>query len=273
MILMERKKSSKEKIPELENPYFDLQAEMGSTKHGGGLKATEELIQFCHIDKDKYVLDVGCGVGATACYIAKKTGCRVVGIDIRKRMVEVSRERARREGLADRVEFMVADVQKLPFGNDVFDVVASESVTAFAKDKKKAVSEYTRVAKPGGYVWLNETVWVKDPPPEMAQWISRTTGGAMPETSDRWKELLKGSGLEVVLAKSLKFSPLSQAINEMRMIGLSQALRGAFRILYLYFKSPAHRKAVHKLGGEARKTPRNTFEYWGNGIYVGRKML
>jgi arsenite methyltransferase len=261
------------KTKELENPYFDLQAEMGSTKHGGGLKATQEFIEFCHIDKDKYVLDVGCGVGATTCYIAKKTGCRVVGIDIRKRMVEVSRERARREGLGDRVEFRVADAQKLPFGSDIFDVVASESVTAFVKDKKKAISEYTRVAKPGGYVWLNETTWVKDPPPEMARWISRSTGGAAPETPDRWKGLLEGSGLDVVLAKRLKFSPLSQAINEMRMIGLSQALRGAFRILSLYIKSPAHRKAVHNMAMEARKMPRSVFEYWGTGIYVGKKML
>ena len=252
---------------------FDFQAEVGLTKMLGCIKTTEELIELCHIDKDKYVLDVGCGVGATACYIAKKTGCRVVGIDIRKRMVEVSKERARREGLEGRVEFIVADAQKLPFNSNVFDVVASESVTAFVKDKKKTVSEYTRVAKPGGYIWLNETTWIKDPPPEMAQWISHTTGGAMPETSDGWKELLEGSELKVVLAKRLKFSPLSQAINEMRLIGLSQALRGAFRMLSLYFKSPAHKKAVHKLAGEARKMPRSTFEYWGTGIYVGRKML
>lgn len=272
--LMREKQSSKKQIPELENPYFDLQAEMGSTKHGGGLKATQELIEFCHIDKDKYVLDVGCGVGATTCYIAKKTGCRVVGIDIMERMVEVSKERARREGLEDRVESMVADAQKLPFDNNVFDVVVSESVTAFAKDKKKAISEYVRVVKPGGYVWLNETIWVKaNPPPELAQWFFRNAGGAMPETSDRWKELLEGSGLKVVLARPSKFSPVSQAINEIRMTGLSEALRGTFRILSLYLKSPVHRKAIHKMAGEARKTPRKMFEYWGFGIYVGRKVL
>ena len=67
-----KKQSSRKEISELENPYFDLQAEMGFTKHMGGLKTTRELIELCHIDKDTYVLDVGCGVGMSACYIAKK---------------------------------------------------------------------------------------------------------------------------------------------------------------------------------------------------------
>ncbi len=69
---------------------------MGFTKHLGGLKATRELIELCHINESKYVLDVGCGVGMTACYIAKKYGCRVVGVDIHEEMISRSNERAER---------------------------------------------------------------------------------------------------------------------------------------------------------------------------------
>ena len=38
----------------------------------GGIAATQELVDLCHIDANKYVLDVGCGVGVTPCYIVKK---------------------------------------------------------------------------------------------------------------------------------------------------------------------------------------------------------
>jgi cyclopropane fatty-acyl-phospholipid synthase-like methyltransferase len=60
--------------------FFDFAAEVGLTKHIGGVEATEALIELCHIDRGKYVLDVGSGVGVTPCYIAKRIGCRVVGV-------------------------------------------------------------------------------------------------------------------------------------------------------------------------------------------------
>jgi len=85
--------------------FFDFAAEVGLTKHLGGVRATEELIELCNIGQGKYVLDVGCGAGVTPCFIAKKCGCRVVGVDILEGMVEKSRERAKKEGLSDRVEF------------------------------------------------------------------------------------------------------------------------------------------------------------------------
>jgi cyclopropane fatty-acyl-phospholipid synthase-like methyltransferase len=42
----------------------------------GGLGTTKELIELCGIDKGFYVLEVGCGVGATATYLARMIGCR-----------------------------------------------------------------------------------------------------------------------------------------------------------------------------------------------------
>jgi len=145
--------------------FFDFAAEVGLTKHIGGIAATEALIELCQIGRDSYILDVGCGVGATACFIAKRIGCRVVGVDILERMVERSRQRAKRQKLTHKVEFRMADAQKLPFEDNLFDAVLTESVTAFPEDKQKAVSEYARVTKPGGYVGLNETAWLKVPVP------------------------------------------------------------------------------------------------------------
>ena len=54
-----KQQSLSEQDEELENPYFDVQAEMGTTVHGGSLKATKHLVQLCHINEDTYVLDVG----------------------------------------------------------------------------------------------------------------------------------------------------------------------------------------------------------------------
>lgn len=260
----------KEAISEKELSYFELQAYWGFTKHIGGLRATRELIESCHIDKDKYVLEVGCGVGITACYIAKRHDCRVVGVDISERMIDRSNERAKREGVEDRVEFRVADAQNLPFKDALFDAVIGEFVTAFPEDKQRAVSEYVRVTKPGGYVGLNEVTWMKAPSPtELAEYLFRTTG-AKPETSDGWKELLEGSELTDIVVRTYKINFLNEWVNEIRRLDFRDYSRAWYRFFSLLIKSPDCRRFAR----EALSMPKNIFslfKYLGYGLYVGRK--
>jgi len=72
-----------------------MQASWGLTKHMGGLKATKELIELCRVNKDSWVLEVGCGVGITVCYIAKEYGCEVVAVDISEEMIERAKKELR----------------------------------------------------------------------------------------------------------------------------------------------------------------------------------
>ncbi len=126
--------------------FFDYAAGVGLTKHIGGKTATDELVGLCEIGESKYVLDVGCGVGVTPCYLAREYGCKVVGVDILEGMIERANERVVRENLRDKLELRVADAQGLPFANDTFDAVITESVTAFPDNKQQAIREYHRVA-------------------------------------------------------------------------------------------------------------------------------
>jgi arsenite methyltransferase len=264
-----RKELSSKGISESESCYFELQAHIGATKHGGGLRVTRELIELCHIDKDKYVLDIGCGVGTTSCYIAKRLGCDVVGVDISEGMVDRSNERAKREGVANRVEFKVADAQNLPFQDGLFDAVICESVTAFVEDKQRAVSEYVRVTKLGGYIGLNESIWIKAPPPkELVKWASRLYGGKTEfMTSEGWQELFKGLGLREIVVRTYKITPLGQWLDEVGGTDLRDFTRGWGWFFSQFIGNPGYRRFMK----EALITPRNLFEYLGYGIYVGRK--
>ncbi len=257
---------------EKEQTFFDFAAEVGLTKHLGGVEATEELIELCHIGKGKYVLDVGCGAGVTPCFIAKRHGCRVVGVDISAGMVEKSKERAKREGVADRAEFRVADAQDLPFEDDLFDAVITESVTAFPEDKQGAVNEYARVTKPGGYVGLNESIWLKvPPPPEVVAWASQEVGANVePLPSDAWVGLLEGAGLREITARAYEINTQNEARGILQRYGCRGMLGVFCRILSLYAKSPAYRRFVKEVR-EGGFTPENLDEYFGYGVYVGRK--
>ena len=257
---------------ESKQQFFDFAAEVGLTKHLGGLAATDELVALCQIDEGSYVLDVGCGTGATPCYLVKRYGCRVVGVDISDAMVQRSRERAAREKVVDRAEFRVADAQDLPFEPDLFDAVMTESVTAFPDDKQRAVDEYARVTKPGGLVGLNESTWRKvPPPPDVVAWAGQDLGANVkPLTSGEWRGLLETAGLADIVVDTRAIDTSTEARAIFRRYGW-RGMMGVFgRMLRLYARNPAYRKFVKEVRDQG-VAPDNLEEYFGYGLYVGRK--
>jgi arsenite methyltransferase len=249
-------------------PYFEIQAYMGTTKHMGGLESTKELIELCQIRADQTVLDVGCGVGATAVYLAKKHGCRVVGVDISEQMVARAEERSKREGLQNRVSFRIASAIALPFESEHFDAVICESVITFIVEKGKALCEYARVAKPGGFVGLNEETLIKTPLSEdLVEFVRRTweIEDEIP-TAEVWTGLMTDCGLTDIQAKPRRFSAVKES-SQVRRYRLEDLVRMTSRSLQLYLTNPDFREYMKS----RRSLPKNLFDYLGYGLYVGRK--
>jgi SAM-dependent methyltransferase len=255
-----------EEILQSEDPYFQLQAYVGTTKHMGGLKATQELIELCHINGQSYVLDVGCGAGATPAYLAKVMGCRVVAVDLREQMIALTEQRLQRDGLSELVECRVADAQDLPFEDGLFTAVLAESVTSFVADKQRAVGEYSRVAREGGYVGINEDTWLKPNPPErFVDYAAHTWGGTRAETIDGWKALLEGAGLQDIIAKTYQLKAGREA-SQVQRYSMRDMWRMVWRGLRMYL-SPAFRRYMRERMG----MPKGLWEYLGFGLYVGTK--
>jgi ubiquinone/menaquinone biosynthesis C-methylase UbiE len=100
------------------------------------------------------VLDVGCGTGAVSRDLARRVGPagRVIGLDPSPVFLQIARELAGREGLADLIELRQGDARALPFGEAEFDVVVAATVLSHVPDGARAVPEMARVARPGGRV-------------------------------------------------------------------------------------------------------------------------
>ena len=169
--------------------YFDMQAKMGHTKHLGGIYATDKLAELCKLESGKTLLNVGSGSGISATYVAEKYGCRVVGVDLLPAMVESAQRWAETKGVADLTEFRLGDAQDLPFEEDQFDALICESVNAFVPDKEKAMREYMRVVKPGGYIGFTEAIWVNDPSETVEQILEDATGQKF-HSPEVWEVLL-----------------------------------------------------------------------------------
>jgi len=255
-----------------EQHFFDFAAEAGLTKHFGSVESTDKMAELCHIDPTSYVLDVGCGVGATPCYLAKKYGCRVLGVDILPKMVERSKERGVKMRLLESVEFQVADAQDLPFEDGRFDVVITESVTSFPKDKQQAVNEYTRVIKPGGFVGLNESTWLKVPPPqELVEWVRQDVGATVePLTVEGWKDLLVKAGLQDIVEILMNIDVKAESRGILKRYGIGGMLSIVTRAFQLYLRNPNYRQFVKEVN-QGGLVPEDFNAYFGYGIFVGRK--
>ncbi len=88
------------------------------------------------------VLEVGCGWGELAEWIARETGATVVAIDLSPHMIRLARERG--------VAASVADVQALPFADGAFDVVVAAWMLYHVPDLARGLAEIVRVLRPGG---------------------------------------------------------------------------------------------------------------------------
>jgi arsenite methyltransferase len=252
---------------EPEISYFGLQAYMGTTKHMGGIESTKELIELCHMDRDSLVLDVGCGAGATAVYLAKEIGCRVVAVDLRESMIALARERVRAEGVEDRVEFREVDARDLPFEDASFDTVLCESVATFIIERQQVADQLARVTRPGGYVGINEEIWLRPPPPELSDrarhlWEIESD---LP-TADDWQGMLENAGLQDLVVRAYAVDARRES-SQVKRYRPEDMWRMVYRTAALYVKSPEFRAYMH----DRRRIPKNMFHYLGYGLFAGRK--
>ena len=96
------------------------------------------------------VLDLGCGYGSTARYLATNFGCAVTGTNISEKELELARERASQSGLDHLLSFEYEDFHRLGYPDGSYDVVWSQEAFLHAADKNAVLSECMRVLKPGG---------------------------------------------------------------------------------------------------------------------------
>lgn len=100
---------------------------------------------------DGSALDVACGAGGPALFVARTTGCRVTGVEVNEHAIPAAAESARAAGLAQRAVFLHTNASAaLPFPDASFDsIICIDSILHFV-GRPAVLADWRRVLKPGG---------------------------------------------------------------------------------------------------------------------------
>ncbi len=114
------------------------------------------LDKYLKISPNWTVLDAACGQGRFARYFAKK-GCRVHALDINTKMLQIAKERAIREGVADHIEFFENDLETFTQNGRQYSLVTCMDALDHMDDLKLAVQNLASPLKSGGHLIITYT--------------------------------------------------------------------------------------------------------------------
>lgn len=124
--------------------------------HARGLPATVELADRLPVKAGQHILDIGCGLGGPARYMARRFQCKVSGIDITGPFVEAANKLTTLLRMQDQVQIRLGDGQRLPYADASFDGAYAQHVTMNVSDRAGFFGEAYRVLKSGAFFALTE---------------------------------------------------------------------------------------------------------------------
>lgn len=187
----------------LHHGYYGINGRECKERRQAQIDLVEELLAWGQVQQPKEILDVGCGIGGSSLYLAKKYQARATGITLSPVQANRAKARAAIQGLGDRTTFLVADALEMPFADRSFDLVWSLESAEHFPDKQKFLQEAYRVLKPGGLLLM--ATWCHRP-------ITPATGELTSQEQQHLAEIYRVYCLPPVISIP-EYKNLAQQVN------------------------------------------------------------
>lgn len=133
---------------------------MGQQVHIGGFKSSMDLAERAGIGAGMKGVDLCCCSGAGMRFLVRFRGVEsMTGVDATEKVVELGRRRCEEEGLADKIDFVEADVCATGLTEELADFVWGEDAWCYVEDKPAMIAEAARIVKPGGTIAFTD--WIE----------------------------------------------------------------------------------------------------------------
>ena len=111
-------------------------------------------------NKNLKVLDIGTGPGFFTIILEELGYTNITGIDVSEKMLEVAKENIQKYGKKNSsIQLIQMDAQKLEFKSETFDIIVSRNLTWNLEKPQQAYSEWLRVLKPNGALFIFDANW------------------------------------------------------------------------------------------------------------------
>ncbi|MEN6425325.1 MAG: class I SAM-dependent methyltransferase [Phycisphaerales bacterium] len=188
--------------PHMHHGYW----EGGESPAEAQVKLIEELAARLQIAPEHRVLDIGSGLGGSACWLAKTFGCSVLGLTLGATQVQAAQKHAAQEHVDDRVSFREHDANCLDLLTEPFDRVWIVECSEHIHDKQAFFNDCARLLRPGGRLGLCARLRGDTERPEHAQLVRDVCEAALCPallTMDEQLSTLEAAGLQVVQADNI----------------------------------------------------------------------
>jgi SAM-dependent methyltransferase len=138
----------------------------------GGDIETEKAIGLAMIDPSASlrIADIGCGTGSSAMLLAGLPNAQVTAVDFLPDFLEILEAKAEKLSLTEKISTLACSMDKLPFGDEEYDVIWSEGAI-YNIGFEKGVKDWKRFLKTGGMLVVSEITWLTaDRPPRLQEY-------------------------------------------------------------------------------------------------------
>ncbi|HKI55191.1 MAG TPA: class I SAM-dependent methyltransferase [Anaerolineales bacterium] len=165
--------------------------------HIGGRLATKSFLDQLNFSKKDHILDVGCGLGGAARFVADQYGSSVTGIDLSQEYTDTGKALSNWVKLGKQITLQQGSALSMPFEDNTFDGGYMLHVGMNIEDKAKLFAEISRVLKPGATFGVYDIMRFKEGELTYPVPWATVNGTNKLATLDQYKSALIAAGFEV----------------------------------------------------------------------------
>ncbi|KAG0714967.1 Phosphoethanolamine N-methyltransferase [Chionoecetes opilio] len=183
----------------------------------GGETTTKDFLMKLQLEPGQRVLDVGCGTGGSAFFMARQYGVHVHGIDLSTNMITIAQDRLSREvkNVQAKVKFELADVTTVELEQDGYDVIYSRDTILHIPDKEQLYKTLHTWLRPGGTLFITD--YCRGDQQHSPQFLEYVRGrGYDLRTVREYGEVVEQAGFQAVQAEDLTHTFITILNNELK---------------------------------------------------------